>query len=508
MPIRDVFHMTRFLPLVSVIVGIAFQPSAVAERPNVLMIAIDDLNDWVEPLGGHPDVKTPFMKELAERGTTFTNAHCQAPLCNPSRTSIMSGLRPTTTGIYGLAPWIRNVPEFADTVTLAQHFRNNGYQTMIGGKIYHGNGGRAKNSTVECDRWGPRSGVGARPKEKLIGFTPGGNHALMDWGTFPHQDEDKGDWQIASWAVEEIESMPNDKPFFLAAGFFLPHVPCYATQKWFDLYPDQSLTMPPILAGDRDDTPASSWYIHWDLPEPRTSWLRENNQLQPLVRSYLACISFVDSQVGRILQALESSPHADNTIVVLWSDHGYHLGEKAISGKNSLWTRSTRIPLIFAGPGIGKSARCNQPAELLDLYPTLSELAALPVPKHVEGISLKPQLEDSATPRERPAICTHNAGNHSVCDTRWRYIRYADGGEELYDRDADPNEHNNLLAAGNDPSRVKDRARVLPVVERLQAWLPAHDQPLAPGSRSRILEKRSDGFYWEEEKIDPNARIQ
>ena len=490
----------RICPLFLVVIfasSITLPHCVSAERPNVLMIAIDDLNDWIEPLGGHPDVQTPNMRKLAERGMTFANAHCQAPLCNPSRTSIMTGFRPTTTGIYGLSPWFRNVDEFADTVTLAQHFHNNDYQTLIGGKIYHGGYGRRGGAIPECDVLGPKAGVGARPESKLIPPTPGGNHPLMDWGTFPHRDEDKGDWLIASWAVEQIKSMPGDKPFFLAAGFFLPHVPCYATQKWFDLYPDETLTMPPMLDRDRDDTPMSSWYIHWDLPEPRASWLKANNQLRPLVRAYLASISFVDSQVGRILQALENSPYADNTIVVLWSDHGYHLGEKEISGKNTLWTRSTRIPLIFAGPGVVNSSQCDQPAELLDLYPTLAELAGLSIPEHVEGISLVPQLTDPTTARERPAICSHNAGNHSVCDTRWRYIRYADGGEELYDRHADPNEFVNLLAEG------EDRSEVTAVVENLAKWLPQDDRPLAPGSASRILERRGDGFYWQNKLIDP-----
>jgi arylsulfatase A-like enzyme len=466
-----------------------------AERPNILMIAIDDLNDWVEPLGGHPDVKTPVMKKLASAGLTFTNAHCQAPLCNPSRTSLMTGLRPTTTGVYGLAPWFRTVPEFKDVVTMPQHFQQQGYRTLIGGKIYHGGGGRKR--AQECDVWGPGAGVGAKPKQKLIPPTPGGNNPLMDWGTFPHRDEDKGDWKVASWAVEQIETMPDDQPFFLSVGFFLPHVPCYATQKWFDLYPDESLSMPPILKGDRDDTPESSWYIHWYLPEPRTSWLEANNQLRPLVRSYLACVSFVDSQVGRVIDALEASPYADNTIVVLWSDHGYHLGEKAISGKNSLWARSTRVPLILAGPGIPQAARCNQPVELLDLYPTLSDLAGLNKPSSVEGLSLMPQITDPSQVRERPAICSHNAGNHSVCDTRWRYIRYADGGEELYDRVADPNEFENLIAAG------KDRSKYDSVVKMLSTWLPKKDAPLAPGSAHRILEKRDDGFYWQGKKIIP-----
>lgn len=494
-------RMTRLLILC--LFGAVCCLSATADdRPNILMIAIDDLNDWVEPLGGHPDVQTPAMKSLAARGVTFTNAHCQAPLCNPSRTSLMTSRRPSSTGIYGLAPWIRSVPELKSIVTLPQHFQAAGYRTLIGGKIYHGGNGRGQGSQLEADIWGPKSKVGAKPKQKLIPPTPGGNHPLMDWGTFPHKDEDKGDWEVASWAVGEIEHMTDDKPFFLSAGFFLPHVPCFATQKWFDLYPNETLTMPPIVNNDRYDTPKSSWYIHWDLPEPRTSWLRENNQLKPLVRAYLASISFVDSQVGRILTALENSPYADNTIVVLWSDHGYHLGEKAISGKNSLWRQSTRVPLIFAGPGIPGGVQCGQPAELLDIYPTLAKLAEIAEPEGVEGISLTPQLEDASTPRSRPAICTHNAGNHSVCDSRWRYIRYADGGEELYDHDADPQEHKNLLF---EPA---DRADHLDVVGRLAEWLPTGDKPPAPGSAHRVLEKRGDQFIWEGTPIVDAERIE
>lgn len=495
------FQAKTSLVLVTVaLLGVAAVAAAETEhsRPNVLMIAIDDLNDWVEPLGGHPDVKTPAMAKLASRAVTFTNAHCQAPLCNPSRTSIMTGLRPTSTGVYGLAPWFRTLPEFKPRTTLPQHFQNHGYQTLIGGKIFHGTYGRNEKQPMECDVWGPASSVGVKPKQKLIPPTPNGNHPLMDWGTFPHRDEDKGDWEVASWAVDQIESMQDEKPFFLSVGFFLPHVPCYATQKWFDLYPEDSLTMPPMPTGDRSDTPQSSWYIHWNLPEPRTDWLEANDQVRPLVRAYLASISFVDSQVGRVLDALEKSPYADNTIVVLWSDHGYHLGEKAISGKNSLWARSTRVPLLFAGPGIAGGVKCNQPAELLDLYPTLASLAGLPAPAGVQGLSLKPQLIDPTTTRERPAICTHNKGNHSVCDRRWRYIRYLDGSEELYDRDVDPNEFANLIAPG------KDRTQYAEVIDRLSGWLPKQQRGLAKGSAHRILEQRADGIYWENKKIDPS----
>jgi arylsulfatase A-like enzyme len=296
--------------------------------------------------------------------------------------------------------------------------------------------------------------------------------------------------------------MPEDSPFFLSVGFFLPHVPCYATQKWFDLYPRESLTMPPILEGDRDDTPDASWFIHWDLPEPRTSWLEQNDQLRPLVRSYLACVSFVDSQVGRVLDAIDNSPFAEDTIVVLWSDHGYHLGEKAISGKNSLWTQSTRVPLIFAGPGVPEAAQCDQPAELLDIYPTLSEMVGLPEAEGLEGLSLLPQIKDPHTARERPAICTHNAGNHSVCDRRWRYVRYGDGSEELYDRRQDPNEFKNLLHGRSASSAYRL------IAKDLASWLPKTERPLAPGSAHRILERRGDEFYWEQKRIDPSARIE
>lgn len=468
-------------------------------QPNIVMIAIDDLNDWVEPLGGHPQVQTPAMAKLAQRAVTFTNAHCQAPLCNPSRTSIMTGLRPGSTGVYGLAPWFRALPEFEESVTMQQYFHRHGYETLIGGKVFHGAYGRGDGSDAESDVWGPSASVGAVPKQKLIPPTPGGNHPLMDWGTFPHLDEDKGDWKVASWAVNQLSQRQTEKPFFLSVGFSLPHVPCYATQKWFDLYPEDSLTLPPMISGDRDDTPDASWYIHWNLPEPRTKWLVENNQLKSLVRAYLASISFVDSQVGRVLDALEASRYADNTIVVLWSDHGYHLGEKAISGKNSLWARSTHVPLMFAGPMIAGDRKCDQPAELVDIYPTLAALAGLPQPDRVEGISLTPQLDDVNALRERPAICTHNAGNHSVCDQRWRYIVYADGSEELYDRSADPNEFENLLDGdANNPELTA-------IVERLRGWLPTQDRPLAAGSAHRILEKRGDGFYWEGKKIDPKS---
>jgi len=374
-------------------------------------------------------------------------------------------------------------------VTLPQHFKSHGYRTFTTGKIYHSFRGGPERGPVEFDAAGPPGGVGARPPKKLIPPTPMGNHPLMDWGVFAHRDEDKQDYKVASWAVEQLRNMPKEQPFFLAAGFFLPHVPCYATQKWFDLYPDDDSVLPPVKENDRDDTPRFSWYLHWRLPEPRLKWVQENNQWRNLARSYLACGSFVDAQVGRLLDALETAGLAENTIVVVWGDHGWHIGEKGITGKTTLWERSTRVPLLFAGPGVKAGQHCARPAELLDLYPTLIELCGLTPREDLEGVSLVPQLRDPKAKRERPAITSHNQGNHAVRGERWRYIHYADGSEELYDHETDPNEWTNLAGDPNFTS----------VLEEHRRWLPRIDRPPAPGSAARILtyNENTDIAVWE-----------
>jgi len=488
--------MKLLLTLIAVFAVSGGTPPAVAGgKPNILFIAIDDQNDWIGHLGGHPLVKTPHLDRLAARGTTFLNAHCQSPLCNPSRASLLLGLRPTTTGIYGLAPAPRALPELRARVSLPQHFAAQGYRTAATGKIYHGGTTAGKGATPEFQTTAPFGGVGATPPQKLVGPTPMGNNPLMDWGVWPLDNDDttKGDYKVATWTVEQIKAAPKDQPFFIAAGFFLPHVPCYATQKWFDLYPDDDSVLPKILENDRDDTPRFSWYLHWSLPEPRLAWLKEKNQWRHLVRSYLASVSFADAQAGRLLAALEASGHAENTIVVVWGDHGWHLGEKGISGKNTLWDRSTRVPLIFAGPGVKAGQRCAQPAELLDIFPTLIELAGTPAREGLEGLSLMPQLRDAATKRERPAITSHGRGNHGIRSERWRYIRYADGSEELYDMQADPHEWTNLAG----------KAEHAAVIAAHRKWLPQPDRPPAPGSASRILtyDPSTDEAVWEGQTI-------
>ncbi|MDF1740702.1 MAG: sulfatase [Verrucomicrobiales bacterium] len=485
--------MSLIKPCLLAALALASLSAAGAEKPNVLMIAIDDQNDWIGYMGGHPNAKTPNIDALAARGTGFTNAHCQAPLCNPSRASLMLSKRPGSTGIYGLKPWFRDVPELAELETLPQFMRRNGYKTYMAGKIYHGNYGR--DAPKEWDAIGPGATGKPFPPKPLVDAPSG--HKLMDWGVFPHEDEDKGDWKIASWTVDQLNAMPKDEPFFLSCGFFLPHVPCFATQKWFDLHPLESTALPIIKRDDRKDTPRFSWYMHWKLPEPRLEFLEDADEWLNLTRSYLACTSFVDAQVKRVLDALEANGLKDNTIVVLWSDHGWHIGEKEITGKNTLWDDGTRVPLIFAGPGVVAGQVSNQPAELLDIYPTLAELCGLPEKEGLEGLSLVPQLKDGTTKRERPAITTHNAGNHGIRSENWRYIVYADGSEELYDMVKDPNEWTNL--AGD--SQYAD------IIAAHRKWVPKNDRDPAPNSEARIIIYKDGQMNWEGEDVAADAPI-
>ena len=331
--------------------------------PNVLMIAVDDLNDWIEPLGGHPDAQTPNLQRLADRGLTFRNAHCQAPLCNPSRCSVMTSLRPGTTGIYGLGPFFRQTG-WKDREAVHQYFARHGYETYTAGKVYHNAVGKE-----EFDHAGPGGGPGITPPQKLVPPTPAGNNPWVDWGRWDHPVEQKGDYQVASWCVEQLETMPEDEPFFMAAGFFLPHVPCHAPPAYWDRFDHDALHLPTSGAADRADCSPFSWYLHWNMPEPRSAWLDHHDEQRNFVHAYLACTTFADEQIGRVLDALEASGRAENTVVCLWSDHGFHLGEKGMTGKTTLWERSARVPLIFAGPGVPPRRGQRQPGRTAGRLP-------------------------------------------------------------------------------------------------------------------------------------------
>ncbi|MEM9281774.1 MAG: sulfatase, partial [Verrucomicrobiota bacterium] len=320
---------------------------AAPSQPNVLFIAIDDLNDWIGCLGEHPQVQTPNIDRLAARGTLFTNAHCQAPICGPSRASLLTGLYPWTNGVYQQPGKSLN----DDTETfrghlLPQYFEQHGYKTLGAGKITHG-----INHAQVFMEFGPRGSFGPKPENGFrfhyhLPDVPY-SETQTDWGAFPDQDSEMPDHEIATWAVEQLGEKHED-PFFLAAGFFRPHVPFYVPQKWFEAYPLDTLVLPEVRIGDLDDVPEISRAIH-ELPKyPKLAWLQENDneQLKLAVQAYLACISFVDHQVGRVLDALDASPYADNTTILLFSDHGYHLGEKDRISKQTLWEESTRVPLI------------------------------------------------------------------------------------------------------------------------------------------------------------------
>ena len=482
-------------PVTWTLLWLCLSVAAWATPPNVLFVAFDDLNDWVGCLGGHPQAHTPNLDRLAARGTVFLNAHCQAPLCNPSRASLLTGLRPSTTGIHGLAPGIREVDRTRQVVTLPQAFTRAGWFTHLSGKIHHDGSIGIANRSREAAEWGPAPGLD-RPARPFSSIPDA--HPLMDWGPFPTNGAPHADARIADAAIDALRRSDRSRPFFIACGFRLPHVPCYAPPEWFERFPMDDLRMPPVAPDDRSDTPPFSWYLHWKLPEPRLSVLRRHDQWRPLVRSYLASIAFVDFQLGRLLSALDADPRGTNTLVVVWSDHGYHLGEKGISGKNSLWERSTRVPLIIAGPGAAPRGRCREPVELLDLYPTLIELTGLPGVEGLEGHSLVPQLKDASHRRPWPAITTHGRGNHAVRSAHWRFIRYADGSEELYDERADPAEWTNLVG----------RADLRPIRDEHARWLPRLDVPAAPGSAHRVVgwNPRTRRASWEGAEIRDSDR--
>jgi len=433
-----------------------------ARPPNFLFITVDDLNDWVGALGGHPQARAPHLDRLAREGTVFTNAHCQAPICHPSRVSFMTGTMPSTTGMYSMGPmdFRRDCPALRDraaTPTLAEYFAARGYRTMGVGKIFH-----SSSATDTFQEYGPRGDWGPFPADGgKFTATPGGS--LWDWGRFPDRDEDTVDRSVADWAVQRLRE-PAPKPFFLAVGFFRPHAPMYAPAPWWEQQPEEGkVRLPPHSPSDRDDLGPFARALTYAATSPRHAYFEESGRWRSAVQAYLACLSFVDAQIGRVLQALEDSPHARSTIVVLLGDNGLSLGEKSRWGKRSLWERDTRVPLMVRAPGYPAGGRCAEPAGLVDIYPTLVELCGFPSEQRLEGRSLRPQLLDAAAPRD-PVVSTFFVNNHAVRSRDFRYIRYADGSEELYDHRRDPNEWHNLAGRPELKTVIQAHARFLPKV--------------------------------------------
>ncbi|MFP6766287.1 MAG: sulfatase, partial [Planctomycetaceae bacterium] len=401
-----------------------------ATRPNVLLIAIDDLNDWIGCLGGHPDARSPHIDRLARRGTLFTNAHCQAPICNPSRTSILYGLRPSTSGVYMNSPRPWTVPALKKYVTLPRYFGAHGYRTFTTGKIYHGSG----LPPEDFDVVGPRPGQRLKLDKRLIPATAKGASGLWDFGGQSYDEKLFQDYADATWAIDVLRKHggpEQQQPFFLAIGFYRPHVPFYSPERVLREIPLDAIDLPPVRDDDRADLPEIAHRLMRAPVAPDHQWFVDSGNWRLAVQSYLACVRWTDEQVGRLLNALDHSPHAENTVVVLYSDHGFFLGEKQRWAKQSLWERATRVPLIITAPGMNQNQTCSRPTELLSVYPTLIDLCGLPVRDELEGVSLRDLLEDPQARWDRHAVTTHGQGNHAVRSETHRYIRYRDGSEEL-----------------------------------------------------------------------------
>lgn len=417
-----------------------------AEKPNILFIAVDDLNDWAAYFE-NPQAITPNMDQLAREGVWFSRAYCQYPICGPSRASLMSGLyfhQLNSPKLQADDKFVEASIEAMGSKLLHGYFKQHGYKTMAVGKILHQHlpgknldlsGGRGDWDFLEDEKTGKKIKLEWQPQV-----------TLTDWGAWEQPEEEMSDSETATWAVARLKEKHN-KPFILMVGFLRPHAPWYVPQKYFDLYDREKINLPDYKANDLDDVPAAATNMISD-GYPRTDWAIKNNKWKDIVHSYLASITFVDSKVGQVLDALNHSPYKDNTIVVLWSDHGYHMGEKNTFQKHTLWERSSRSPLIFRLPQSMKSEQsqgcCKQVVGLIDIYPTLVELCNLPANDKVAGRSLKRLLDNPQTEWNHPALTYGPDGARAVRHQHYRYIEYGDGSKELYDHQKDPNEWNNL----------------------------------------------------------------
>ncbi len=466
------------------------------ERPNVLFLAVDDMKDWVNCLGGYEGtVYTPNTDRLAARGVLFTNAHCPSPKCAPSRTAILTGFRPSTTGFYDNSHWW--YPNLPDIVTIPAYFRRQGYLSVGAGKIFHHTAGNHppnqwddfQRLLFRDDPWFrgsklnyPWSKHGPYPEGFPLSGVDGLGHE-NDWGSLKLDEPDYDDSRSARYAVRFLQRA-HEKPFFLACGLFRPHLPWYVPASYFDLYPLDRIAVPEAPENDLDDLPKAAKILAKSRRNDLVR-IRQAGKWKHAIRAYLASISYADAQLGRVLDALDASAYANNTFVILWSDHGWHLGEKQHWHKSTLWEEATRVPFIIAGPTVTPS-RCERPVNLLDLFPTLNELCGLPAIATHDGVSLGPLLRDPQEDWNRPSIIEYQLGNVAVRSDRYRYIRYHDGGEEFYDLVEDPKEWRNLTG---DPDFAEAKSKLVP-------W--ATSKWAEPALNKSAFEFNPDTFTWRE----------
>ncbi|MBR8536143.1 sulfatase [Carboxylicivirga sediminis] len=427
------------------------------KAPNILFIAIDDMNDWTGFLGGHPQAITPNMDKLAAKGVNFTNAHCSAPGCSPSRNALLYGVEPFNSGLYPFYEHDIHEQLMDRYITLPRLLKEHGYNTYGAGKIHHG----LKDDPRE---WTGYFELKYSNKEFKAGAGyQVGNSKKNSFRPTVNADDEHVDYQVASYGVDILQS-EHDKPFFLAVGIVKPHLPFDCPERFFNALPEK-IEAPAILEDDLLDIPAEGNSFRRAGDDKR---FKNDKAWEDVRRAYLACISWADYNIGRVLDALEASPYADNTIVVLWSDHGFHLGEKMSFKKFTLWEEATRVPfIIYDGREKAHQGGQNysEAVSLINIYRTLAELSGIEAPGYVDGESLVPVLKNTDEQLVKPTITSWGRGNYAVRTKDWRYIRYFDGTEELYHHKSDANEWHNLA---NDVKHKK-------VKEELAARLPKRD---------------------------------
>ena len=477
---------------------LAAASAAAAERPNVIFIALDDLCDWVGPLG-YQQAQTPNMDRLAKSGVNFTNAHTAGTFCAPSRSAIFTGRHASTTGCYTNEIYFHDHP---DIQPLQVTFQKGGYQTYGAGKLFHHPAGyidqrgwnqffvrndQQKLTGWPLDSWSEETPIPQPYPNSLYnqGQKPA-NQFFLEWGKVSNdQEELMADTIRTNWACEVLRKK-HDRPFLLAVGLYAPHFPNYVPEKYFDLYDIKAIKKPPYKINDLDDLPKK-------IRKAKTNRMRIHQRLvdtksvKHAIRGYLASVSYADAMLGRILKALEDSPYADNTIVVLWSDHGYHHGEKGDWGKHNLWERTSNVPFIWSGVGLAEQADVSTTVSLIDMYPTFIELCGLPAVANLDGTSIASTIYDPSTATDRNVLLPYlDPGGYAVINDTWRYIHYSDESEELYHVKNDPHEWTNLAAF------PQHRA----VIQELLATAPKEFAPPGTPKNKLKLVTEQEKFHW------------
>ena len=454
------------------------------KQPNIVLITIDDMNNWVGALEGK--AKTPAIDKMASEGVLFKNAFCAVPACNPSRTALFTGQRPETTGQFQNEGNFRTLPGGPERVTLPQRLTAEGYLSVAAGKLFHsprGNGDLPAERSDDVSWNFQWRGIVGTPGHRLFlndagwaNWLDGAEAEFVTgdyvnsgmsyickngvWGAIPNAKEECGDWQVAQFGVDFLQQ-EHDKPFFLGLGIFRPHSPQIVPQEFIDMYPVDSIVLPELPENDMDDIPGFA-QVNWSSPFVKL--VREKGQLPLAIQGYLASCSFADACVGHFMKALDNSKYSENTIVILVTDHGFQLGHKNRWEKFSLWRQGTNVPMIIRLPAhMSKPGVASSAVSMVDIYPTVMELLGIEPPHAMEGESLVPFLVDANYKRTKPAIITWERGSHSVVRDGWNYIHYKDGSEELYNQMEDPNEYINLATD----------AQYRSLMDELKAFIPA-----------------------------------